>query len=170
LSGAENIQAGFSPTARRYARKDSTRISKRTPTISHRRYETLRTKERYGVATPELATEARKRGALRYSSALQRENVAKAAITREQTKYKAALEVRQGQYIEANNPRRKRERVRISEAAISRYLENRRKKLSGDFIPEGAYQEMLDIAHAVGDVRAEILRGSPGAFSFRGAT
>jgi hypothetical protein len=166
LSPAENTKAGFSPTARRYVPKDINRIGKRAATISHRQHETLRTKERYHIATPELATEARKRGALNYTSAVQRERVAKAAITREEKKYRFALEARDGQYIEANNPRRRRERVHITAAAIGRYLENRRKKLNGEHIPEGDWQQMMDIARAVGDARGELLRGSPGAFGF----
>jgi hypothetical protein len=168
LAPAENVKAGFSAKARRYVKKDVSRIGKRTATISHRQHETLRTKERYHIATPEFATEARKRGALKYSSAVQRESVAKAAFTREGKKYRIALEARDGQYIEANNPRRRRERVHITAAAIERYLENRRKRLNGEFIPEGDWQQMMDIARAVGDARGELLRGSPGAFGFRG--
>ncbi len=168
LSPAENIEAGFSPKARRYVPKWIKRATKRTATISARQHETLRTNERYGIATPELATEARKHRTLNYSSAVQRENVAKAAVTREGKKYRAALEARDGQYIEANNPRRRRERVHITAVAIERYLENRRKKLNGEYIPEGDWQQMMDIARAVGDARGELLRGSPGAFGFRG--
>ena len=61
LSPRENIKAGFSSKARRYVRKDAKRIGGRTATLSARQYETLRTKERCHVATPELATEARQR-------------------------------------------------------------------------------------------------------------
>jgi hypothetical protein len=170
LSPVENVKAGFSRKARRYVKRDVSRIGKRTATISHRQHETLRTKERYHIATPELATEARKRGALSYSSLVQRESVAKAAVTREGKKYRIALEARDGQYIEAHSPRRRRERVHITAASIERYLENRRKKLNDEYIPDGDWQQMMDIARAVGDARAPLLRGSPGAFGFRGAT
>ena len=168
LSPVENVKAGFSPKARRYVKRDVSRIGKRAATISHRQHETVRTKERYHIATPELATEARKRGALNYSSLVQRESVAKAAVTREGKKYRAALEARDEQYIEANNPRRRRERVPYYSGCYQRYLENRRKKLNGEYIPDGDWQQMMDIARAVGDARAQLLRGSPGAFGFRG--
>ena len=169
LSPAENVKSGFSPKARRYAPNDVNQMGKRTATIRARQYETLRTKERYRIATPELATEARKQGAISYSSAVQREAVAKAAVTREEKKYRSNLEARTGEYITVNNPRRRhRERVHISEVAIGRYLENRRKKLHGEHIPDGEWQQMMDVAQAVGDARSELLRGSPGAFGFKG--
>src|SRR5579863_10458729 len=80
-SPAENVKMGFSPKARRYV-KAGAKITKATASISARKAETKRTKARYGFASPEAATKARKAGALGYESRTQGERVAKAAGTR----------------------------------------------------------------------------------------
>src|SRR5262249_21817999 len=85
LTPEQNVKLGYSRKARRYVRKDVKRLTKTTPTISARQYETKKTRERFGL-TPEQATEARRRGALSYVSAAQRERVAKAANTREENR------------------------------------------------------------------------------------
>jgi hypothetical protein len=170
LSPAENIEAGSSPKARRYVPKWIKRATKRTATISARQYETLRTNKRYHIATPELATEARKRGALSYSSAVQRESVAKAANTREEKRYHAELTNKVGHHIDINNPNRRRHgsQARITTASVDRYLDNRRKKLAGEYIPDGEYQEMMDQARAVKDARLDLLRASPTTIGIKG--
>jgi hypothetical protein len=84
LSPEQNVRLGLSPKARRYVLKDAQRITKSTPAISARQFETKRARELFGV-TPEKATQARRHGAISYVSADQRERVAKAAITARRT-------------------------------------------------------------------------------------
>jgi hypothetical protein len=78
LTPEQNVKLRLSPKARHYALKGA-RITKATPTISARQFETKRTSELFGLS-PETATQARQRGAISYASADQRERVAKAAI------------------------------------------------------------------------------------------
>ena len=60
-SPAENVRMGFTP-ARRYVSANGRKVIKSTRSISARQAETRRVRERYGMASPEIATEARKRG------------------------------------------------------------------------------------------------------------
>jgi hypothetical protein len=78
LTPEQNVKLGLSRKARHYVLKDVKRLSKATPTISARQFETNRARELYRL-TPEQTTEARRHGAIRYVSADQRERVAKAA-------------------------------------------------------------------------------------------
>ena len=89
LTPEQNAKFGLSPKARHYVLKGA-RITKATPTISARQFETKRAGELFGL-TPERATQARRHGAVSYVSADQRERVAKAAITREENKVVAAI-------------------------------------------------------------------------------
>ena len=90
LTPEQNVKLGLSPKARHYVLKTAKSLTKATPTISARQLETKRSRELFGL-TPEKATEARRRGAISYASADQRERVAKAAITREETKVIAEI-------------------------------------------------------------------------------
>jgi hypothetical protein len=69
---------GFGPKARRYV-KASAKVTKSTASVSARQAETKRVSERYGFATLERATLARREGGLHYESQDQAERVAKAA-------------------------------------------------------------------------------------------
>jgi hypothetical protein len=89
LTPAQNVKLGLSPKARHYALRGA-HIAKATPTISARQLETKRATELFGL-TPEKATQARRHGAISYTSADQRERVAKAAITREENKVIAEI-------------------------------------------------------------------------------
>jgi hypothetical protein len=77
LTPEQNVKLGLSPKARHYALRGS-RVTRITPTISARQLETKRSTELFGL-TPEKATQARRHGAISYTSADQRERVAKAA-------------------------------------------------------------------------------------------
>jgi ABC-type thiamine transport system ATPase subunit len=72
LTPEQNVKLGLSPKARHYALK-GVRITKATPTISARQFETKRANELFGL-TPEKATQARQHGAVSYVSADQRAN------------------------------------------------------------------------------------------------
>ena len=69
LSPDENERQGFSRTARHYVLKNVKRVTQRTPSITARAHETLRTRQVHGLASPEQATQARREGGLSYSSA-----------------------------------------------------------------------------------------------------
>ena len=131
------------------ALKDAQRITKSTPAISARQFETKRARELFGV-TPEKATQARRHGAISYVSADQRERVAKAAITREENNVIAAIKKLRssGEAVPSNSPDKRRHGTShpISEHAEGRYRAIRRRKLAGEHIPDGEWQWFIDHA------------------------
>jgi hypothetical protein len=151
------------------ALKDAQRITKSTPAISARQFETKRARELFGV-TPEKATQARRHGAISYVSADQRERVAKAAITREENNVIAAIKKLRssGEAVPSNSPDKRRHGTShpISEHAEGRYRAIRRRKLAGEHIPDGEWQWFIDHARRLKDPQYELLRGSPAAFGF----
>src|ERR1700722_14178070 len=151
------------------ALKDAQRITKSTPAISARQFETKRARELFGV-TPEKATQARRHGAISYVSADQRERVAKAAITREENNVIAAIKKLRssGEAVPSNSPDKRRHGTShpISEHAEGRYRAIRRRKLAGEHIPDGELQWFIDYARRLKDPQYELLRGSPAAFGF----
>jgi hypothetical protein len=163
-----NAKLGLSLKARHYALKGG-RITKSTPTISARQFETKRASELFGL-TPERATQARRHGAVSYVSADQRERVAKAAITREENKTVAAIKKMRasGDAVPSNSPDKRRHGTfhPVSEHAEGRYRAIRRRKLGGEHIPDGEWQWFIDYARRLKDPQYELLRGSPAAFGF----
>lgn len=168
LTPEQNVKAGFSPKARRYAVK-GVRITKSTPTISARQHETKRAAELFGLS-PEQATEARRQGAIDYSSAAQRERVAKAKRTRDENAFVKRVEAaeRAGERVanHSPDPLRHGRSWRTRRGSAERIRELRRRKLAGEFIPDGEWQELIDYADRFEDPEAAKLRGSPGAYSF----
>jgi hypothetical protein len=168
LSPGQNIKVGLSPKARHYALKDA-RITKATPTISARQFETKRASELFGL-TPERATQARRHGAISYVSADQRERVAKAALTREENKVIVAIKKLRasGQTVSSNSPDKRRHGSShpVSEYAERRYRALRRRKLAGEHIPDGDWQWLVDHARRFMDPKYELMRGSPAPFGF----
>jgi hypothetical protein len=169
LTPEQNVRQGRSRKARRYALKDVKRVTKATPTISARQYEAKKTQEQFGL-TPEQATEARRRGAIPYVSAGQRERVAKAATTREENRVVAEIKRMQaaGRHVPSNSPDKRRHgRFHpVTPDTERRYREIRRRKLAGELIPDGEWHWFIDYARQFKDPRYELLRGSPGAFGF----
>jgi len=169
LTPKQNVKLGLSPKARHYALKDATRVIKATPTISARQYETKRARELYKL-TPEQATKARRRGAVSYTSADQRERVARAAITREENKVIAEIKKLRasGETVPSNSPDQRRHGrfYSVTPDAERRYRDIRRRKLAGAFIPDGEWQWFIDYARRLKDPHYELLRGSPAAFGF----
>jgi hypothetical protein len=145
------------------------RVTKATPTISARQFETKRASKLFGLS-PEKATQARQQGAISYTSADHRERVAKAAITREENKVIAEIKKLRasGQHVPSYSPdeRRHGSSHLVSEYAERRYRALRRRKLAGEHIPDGEWQWFIDYARRLKDPRYELLRGSPGAFGF----
>jgi hypothetical protein len=166
LTPEQNAKLGFSAKARHYALK-AQRITKATPTISARQLETKRAAELFGL-TPEKATEARRHGAISYTSANQRERVAKAASTREETRVISEIKRLRafGETVPSNSPDKRRHGTShpISEHAEGRYRAIRRRKLAGEHIPDGEWQWFIDHARRLKDPQYELLRGSPAAF------
>jgi hypothetical protein len=169
LSPEQNVKLGLSLKARRYVLKDAQRITKSTPAISARQFETKRARELFGL-TPEKATQARRHGAISYVSADQRERVAKGAITREENNVIAAIKKLRssGEAVPSNSPDKRRHGTShpVSEHAEGRYRAIRRRKLAGEHIPDGEWQWFIDHARRLKDPQYELLRGSPAAFGF----
>ena len=169
LTPEQNVKLGLSPKARHYVLKTAKRITKATPTISARQFETKRARELYKL-TPKQATEARRQGAIRYTSAGQRERVAKAAITREENRVIAEIKKLRasGEIVPSNSPdqRRHGQFYPVTPDADRRYRDIRRRKLAGEFIPDGEWQWFIDYARRLKDPQYELLRGSPAAFGF----
>jgi hypothetical protein len=169
LTPEQNVKLGLSRKARHYIPKEVRRVTKRTPTISARQYETKKASEFYNL-TPELATEARRQHAIPYVSADQRERVARAALTREENRVVADIKRLQasGKSVPSYSPD-KRRHGRFHPAtpqAERRYREIRRRKLAGEHIPDGEWHWFIDYARRFKDPRYELLRGSPAAFGF----
>jgi hypothetical protein len=144
-------------------------VTKATPTISARHYETKKARELFGLS-PEQATEARRHQAISYVSADQRERVAKAAITREETKVIAEIKKLRAssEHVPSHSPDKRRHGWShpITPGAGERYRELRRLKLAGQHIPDGDWHWFIDYARRFKDPRYELLRGSPAAFGF----
>jgi hypothetical protein len=169
LTPEQNVKLGLSRKARHYVLKDVKRVTKATPTISARQFETKRARELYKL-TPEQTTEARRHGAISYVSADQRERVAKAAITREETRVIAEIKKLRasGEHVPSHSPDKRRHGWShpITSGAGDRYRELRRLKLAGRHIPDGDWHWFIDYARRFKDPRYELLRGSPAAFGF----
>jgi hypothetical protein len=169
LTPEQNVKLGLSPKARHYALKTAKRVTRATPTISARQFETKRAAELFGL-TPGQATEARRHGAISYISADQRERVNKAAITREEKKVIAEIKKLRasGETVPSNSPDRRRHGrfYSVTPDAERRYRDIRRRKLTGEHIPDGEWQWFIDYARRLKDPKYELLRGSPAAFGF----
>ncbi len=149
ISPAENVIAGFSPKAERYAPKGA-KITKRTPTISKRRYLQKQTAERTGVKTSlEKAATLRRQGELSYSSAASETQAARQRATRK------AL----GKLKSLNRVRDDRGRE-YRPGKLDQYRNSRRRKLTGQYLPDHEWFAMIDIAAAIGDPRLADLRRS----------
>jgi hypothetical protein len=166
---AENVKMGLSPKARNYVPATVKRVTRRTPHISARQYRTKQERERHGL-TPEQATEARKQGAIPYSSAEARERTAKAAQTHEDKRTAAEVEKLEGRNIATQSPDPKEHgrRIHVGRGASRRYRELVDRKLAGEDLPDGEWHWMIDLAAKIKDKRYSLLRlriGSPGAFT-----
>jgi hypothetical protein len=168
LTPEQNFKLGLSPKARHYALKRA-RVTKATPTISARQFETRRASELFGLS-PGKATQARLQGAISYTSTDQRERVAKAAMTREETRVISEIKRLRasGETVPSNSQDKRRHGTShsVSEYAERRYRALRRRKLAGEHIPDGDWQWLVDYARRFKDPKYELMRGSPAAFGF----
>jgi hypothetical protein len=163
LTAEQNVRLGHSAKARHYALK-AARITKSIPTISARQFETKRAGELFGL-TPERATEARRHGAISYVSADQRERVAKAAITREETRVISEIKKLRasGGQVPSHSPDKRRHGTShpVSEHAERRYRAIRRRRLAGEHIPDGEWQWFIDYARRLKDPNMSFYAARP---------
>jgi len=153
LSPSELEKLGLSPKAERYAETGAKRITRKTPTISKRQF---LTKQRGGVTLEKRAEEYRS-GERTYANPAQR---AAASGRRE----KAALKrrIKALDVIENMNPHRlaadgTRPTYKIGNETKTSFFVNRQRKLKGEWIDEGDWHEMMDIANAANDPDIETL-------------
>ena len=169
LTPEQNVKLDLSRKARHYVLKDVKRVTKATPTIIARQFETKKARELFGLS-PEQATEARRHRAISYVSADQRQRVEKVAVTREETKVVAEIKKLRasGDRVPSysSDTRRDGASYPVSADAERRYRDIRRRKLAGEHIPDGEWHWFIDYARRFRDPRYELLRGSPGAFGF----
>lgn len=157
LSPAENEALGRSRTARHYVRKSVKRVTSRTASITARGYETLRTREVHGMASPEQATRARRKAGLAYSSQDQAERVAKA----EDRRLRKKAEENVGKWLPYSHPKKGSARLHFSRERMDAYERNRERKLRGEWLDDGEWFAMMDAAKALRDHRIMQLRASP---------
>jgi hypothetical protein len=156
LSPAENVKAGYSAKAERYAPK-GTRVGKNTATISKRQYLKKQTAEREGLEKPvslEKAAKARSVGEFRYSSAGSEQQ---ARRQREERAVKKSLrflpEVRSVPDLSG-----KRHRVKNAE---QRFMDFVARKEAGETVPIFEYKAMMDVGREIKYPRLAELRRSP---------
>ena len=150
LSPSENVRAGYSAKAERYVIRGK-RVTKSTATISKRQYLERQTAERTGRAKASLekAAQLRREGDLSYSSAASESQAAK---TREVRTIKRSL--------------REVERVRDLKGRsyqphnLGGYMDLRRRKLAGEWLPDTDWFSLADVAEAINDPRLADLRRS----------
>jgi hypothetical protein len=160
LSPSELEKIGKTRKSRHYILKSVGRLTKRTPTISARKHETLRTQQEYGIATPEIASKAREHGGLAYKTGVQEERVNKA----KETNLLKTVKRGEGAQVSSANPSRKaRGGFKLTKASAVRFQRNRERKLRGEYISDGEWHEMMDIAVKFKDSRIAQLRASPPA-------
>jgi hypothetical protein len=170
LTPDENERQGFTRKARRYVLKTVQKLTKRSQTISARRHETLRAQQEYGLAKPEIATEARQRGALSYKSASAREIAAKgrdSAFKRRlpiEIERSAAKGVRIPEYGKSGR-RKGRGSYRVRRKHAPHVADLRQRRLEGEYLDNGDWHLLIDFAEYYGDPKRALLRASPGAYS-----
>ena len=161
---AENVRMGFSPKARRYVVEG--KVRKNTASVSARQAETKRTRARYGFATPELATRARRAGALGYESQVQGERVAKGSQTRLLNRIKKAASAHEKiPYDPFGRRESKRRRwITLKPGDEERYRDLRERRLRDEWFDDIAdFVWLMDMSQRFGDRDAKRLRGSPDA-------
>jgi hypothetical protein len=171
LSPAENEREGFSRKARRYVLKSVRKITGRTPTVSARHHETLRTRQEYGFAKPEIATEARKHGALSYKTGAARETAAKVSEGAFKKKINRKIQeaAQSGASIpEYSGPGIKKGMSFKARPWHAREIEDlRARKLNNEDLSQAEFSMLMDYAQWSKDPMRDILRQSPGSFNPR---
>jgi hypothetical protein len=171
LTPAENEREGFTRKARRYVLKSVQKLTKRTPTISARHHETLRTRQEYGFAQPEIATEARKHGALSYKTAGARETATKTSEGAFQKR--AERVIREAAQSGASIPEYSGLGIKNGRSFKARgwhageIADLRARKLNNEELTQAEFSMMMDYAQYTKDPLRDLLRQSPGSFNPR---
>jgi hypothetical protein len=182
-SPTENVRMGFTPKARRYV-KAGVKVTKATASVSARQAETKRVRERYGLASPEIATKAREHGALSYKNAHAESAAQKnrAAAYGRRLGREIERAARRGEripeYAGPNDPKPLTKRVRkgrrtftvrtgfqARQSHVGRMMELRQRKLAGEELDNGDWHMLMDYAEYFGDPERSRLRNSPGSFT-----
>jgi hypothetical protein len=188
LSPDENERQGHSRKARHYVLKSVKRVTSRTPSISARAHETLRTRQLHGLASPEIATKAREHGALTYRSEQARNTAQRnkeAAFVKKlhrQIEDAARRHERITEYAGPGERKPATKQVRKGRKSYSLrtgfqakdwhasyVVDLRERKLSGEELDNGDWHIMMDYAERFKDPARHLLRASPGSFTIRGS-
>jgi hypothetical protein len=158
LTPAELISINESPKAERYIQKGK-RVRKGVRTASKRQYLKKQTAQREGAKPVSLEKAARQRheGEYRYSTAASEAQAKRQSFTK-----RANAAERKGdrlQRVESSNPRRKARTYKIKNPG--RYKEVAMRKLDGDYLDDGDWHLLVDIARGVGDPRLPQFLKSP---------
>jgi hypothetical protein len=176
LTPAEHRLKGLKPSAKRYVLKIVGKVRKRTPTITHRDFITRKTREETGLASPEIATKARQSDALAYKSERARVTASRNKDTsfEKRTRARIADDIATGKRIRERNAdgsfktsRRRSAPYRLRSDAAAHYFELRRRKLAGEFLDDGDWHWLADMAGEYGDPLAEALRAYPPGYGVR---
>jgi hypothetical protein len=171
LSPAENEREGFTRKARRYVLKSVQKLTKRTPTISARQHETLRTRQEYGFAKPEIATEARKHGALSYKTGAARDTAGKVsekAFVKKSDKRIVEAAHSGTRIPEYSGPGIKKNKNFKARSWHAGEIEDlRARKLAGEELTQGEFSMLMDYSEWLKDPMRLFLRQSPGSFNSR---
>ncbi len=171
LSPDENEREGFSRKARRYVLKSVWKLTKRTPTISARQHETLRTRQEYGVVSPEIATQARRHGALSYKTGAVQETATKVsekAYLKKLEKGIAQAAQSGARITEYSGPGiKKNQTFKARRWHAGEVTELRTRKLSGEELTQAEYSMLMDYSERFKDPMRALLRQSPGSFNPR---
>jgi hypothetical protein len=158
-SPTENVRMGYSPKARRYVKKGVRKITKTTASVSARQAETKRLKKLYGLASPEIATEARRHGAIRYETTQAAETARKTGEASYFKRLNKAGQSRRrivGEYNVGG-----KQSFKATPEKASRIARLRARKLGGEFIEDqGEWFMMVRFAEDLGDPALHILRSS----------
>lgn len=178
-SPLENVRMGYSPLARRYINASISKVTSRTSSISARQAETIRVREQFGLASPEIATKARAHEAIVYKTA-QAEQAAKKNILlsfNKRARKQITADAASGKRIKqrsADGSFSQRKRAahgyRLSPDAADRYFDLRARKLAYEWIDEGDWHWMLDMAWQYNDPLINALRAYPPSYSVREAS
>ena len=150
LSPAENVKLGYSAKAERYILKGAA-VRKGAATVSKRQFLERQTAEREGFEKPislERAASARRDGGAGYSSAAAMEQASK------QIEVRALKRAEKVEFVRDYKGRR------YKTGFSAEYAELRARKLGGEFIEQGDWCAMMDIAKTIKDPRLADLQSS----------
>jgi hypothetical protein len=177
LTPAEHRRIGVIKSRRLYVLKDVAHVTELTPTISMNKYYNLKTREETGLASRHAATEARKHGALGYKSAQSEETAGKISerAVEKRVRKQIAADAAAGARVRETNSdgsfktgrRASMRGYRLTAAASDRYFDLRARKLDGEYIDNGEWHWLMDMARRYGDPKVAALYAYPPSYGVR---